>query len=159
MKTIHSLLCFLLASRSETNFDKYLDMTLIKSELRILILCFAKGPKKYLDNSITFVEMLSNVIEECKSPIKSINDITDLLNSIFISGAIRSKYLQAAYSYLGTILRKTVDCQKCFSTAAFVGNKIHSKTSDDMLDACNLFKKLFKTIIYLFWNPNKFLKK
>ena len=51
---------------------------------------------------------------------------------LFTSGGGRGEYLQAAYSYLGTILPTSVDCERCFSTAPFVDYKIRS---DGMLDA------------------------
>ena len=80
-----------------------MDTTLIKSELKALILRFAKGPDKNsisldLDNSISNV-----VIEECKSPIKSNNRLTDLDTQLskeldlFLSAGDRGEYLQAAY--------------------------------------------------------------
>ena len=50
---------------------------------------------------------------------------------LFTPGGGRGEYLQAAYSYLGTILPTSVDCERCFSTAPYVDNKIHS---DDILD-------------------------
>ena len=55
---------------------------------------------------------LFNDIEECKNPIKSINKITDLYIQLskeidlFTPGG---QNLQAAYSYLGTILQASVD--------------------------------------------------
>ena len=61
-------------------------------------MCFANGPEK---NS--------------KSPMKSINRVVDLDTELskeiylFTLGDCRGEYLQAAYSYLGTILPTSVD--------------------------------------------------
>ena len=50
-----------------------------------------------------------------------------------IIGALRQSCdLQAAYSYLGTVLPTSVDGERCLSTAPYVDYKIRS---DDMLDA------------------------
>ena len=43
---------------------------------------------------------------------------------LFTSGGGRGEHLQAAYSYLGTILSTSVDCERCFSTAPYVDYKI-----------------------------------
>ena len=145
----------------------------IKSELKTLILLSAKDPEKAaisldIDNWISdakkptsIAKKLFDAIKECKSPIKSINWVTDLDTQLstevdlFTSGGGRDKYLQAAYSNLGAILPTSVDCESCFPTAPYVDYKI---CSDDMLDALIFKKKLFKTIMYLFWNPNNFFK-
>ena len=94
------------------------------------------------DNSISDEEnpakKLFNAIEECKSSIKSINRVTDLDTqlskeiNLFTSEGGRVEYLQAAYSYLETILATSIDCERCFSTASYVDYKMRS---DDMLDA------------------------
>ena len=70
-----------------------------------------------LDNSISdeenptsIVKKLLDATEECKSSIKSINRINNLDTqlsieiNLFTSGGDRGEYLQAACSYLGTIL-------------------------------------------------------
>ena len=79
------------------------------------IMRFAIGPEKNSistdrDNSISFEEnptsitkKLFDAIEECKSPIKSINRITDYNTQLskgkdlFTSGGSRCEYLQATY--------------------------------------------------------------
>ena len=67
-----------------------MDTTLIKSELKVLNLRFANGLEKKsisldLDNSISdeenttsIAKKLFHAVEECRSPIKLINRITDL---------------------------------------------------------------------------------
>ena len=68
-----------------------MDSTLIKSKLKAFILCFVKGSEKKfhitrrLNNSIsheehpTFIaKKLFDAIEKSKSPLKSINRVTDL---------------------------------------------------------------------------------
>ena len=133
---------FLRNPNKEFDFDKDLNTTLIKSQLKALILRFAKFPEKksisldlgnsvsYEENRTSITKQLFDAIEECKSPIKSINWITDLDTQLFkeiylfASGSFRSEHLQAAYSYLGTILRTSVDCESCFSTAPYVDLKI-----------------------------------
>ena len=108
--------------------------TLIKFELKALIRHFSKDAEKeylslYLDNS---------TIEECKNTIKSISRVTDLDTQLskeiylFTSEGGRGEYLQGAYSYLGSILPTSVDCERCFSMAPYVDYKIRS---DNMLDA------------------------
>ena len=95
------LLNFLKNSNKETDFDRDLDRTLIKCELKALILQFAKGPGKNsisleLDNSISdenpfsIAKKLFDATEECKSPIKSImfKEI-----DLFTSGGDRGEYL------------------------------------------------------------------
>ena len=59
---------------------------------------------------------------------------------LFTSGC-RGEHLQAAYSYLGTILPTSVDCERCFSTAQYVDYKIRS---DDILDALIFLKNYLK---------------
>ena len=78
---MHSpLLNFFKHSNIESDFDKDLDTILIKSELKALILQFAKDPEKESDlgnsisgeeNPISIVKMLFDATEECQSPIKS----------------------------------------------------------------------------------------
>ena len=98
-----------------------MNATLIKFELKALILCFAKADVKIsmsldIDNSIsdeknpTYIAKLIgakdlfDVIEEYKSPIKSVNRVTDLDTplskeiDLFTSGGGRGEYLQAAHS-------------------------------------------------------------
>ena len=90
-------------------------------------------------------------------PIKSINSVTDLYAqlskeiNLFTLGDGTGEYLQAAYSYLGTILPTSVDCEWCFLTAPYVNYKIHL---DDRSDALIFLKNYLKQ----FWNPNNFLK-
>ena len=151
-----------------------MDTTLTKSELKALILRFAKGTEKKfhitwrLDNSISdegnptsIAKKLFDAIEEGKSHIKSINRITDLDTQLskeidlFTSEDGRVEYLRAAYSYLGTILPTSVDCETCISAAPYVDYKNSFRWH---VRCFNLFKKLFKTIIYLFWIANNFLK-
>ena len=60
---------------------------------------------------------------------------------LFISVGSRGEYLQAAYSYLATILPTNVDCRMCFSTVPYVGYKI---CSDDILDALICVKNYLK---------------
>ena len=61
--------------------------------------------------------------------MKSINRVTDLDTQLskeiglFTSDVGRGEYLQA-YSYLGTILPTSVDCERCFSMAPYVAYKI-----------------------------------
>ena len=75
---------FYLVLRKENNFDKDLYMTLIKSELKSLILRFAKGPEKNSKSldfdynisdegnpSTSIAKNLSNAIKECKRTMKS----------------------------------------------------------------------------------------
>ena len=138
------------------------------------ILHFAKGPEKMLYHSISdeenptsIVKKLFDAIEECKSPIKSINRVTELDNQLskeidlFTSGGVRGEYLQAAYlhlhlhSYLGTILPTTVDCVRYFSTAPYVDYKIRS---DDMLDASIFLKNYLKQLYTYFGIQIIFLK-
>ena len=69
---------------------KDVDTTLIKSKLEAFILPFVKGREKNsisldLDNSVldekkptSIAKKLFDAIEECKSPIKSINRLTNL---------------------------------------------------------------------------------
>ena len=118
-------------TNKQSDIDKDLDTTLIKSELKALILCFVSWRNFYiirrLDNNISDEENPTSIarklsIEECKSPIKSTNRVTDLDTQLskeidlFTWGGGRGEYLvQAAYSYLGTILSTSVDCEKCFS--------------------------------------------
>ena len=130
-RTVYSpLLNFLKNPNKESDFDKDLNSTLIKSELMALILHYAMLLD--LDNSISdeknptsIAKKLFDVIEECKSPIKSINRVayldTQLSKEIhlFISGGSRGEYSQAAYSYLGTISPTSVDCERCFSMATY----------------------------------------
>ena len=98
--------------------------TLIKSELKALILRFEKAPEKKfyitrrLDNSISdkknptsIAKKLFDAIEECKSLKKSINRVTQLSKK---KNRFRGEHLQAAYSYLGTILPTSVDWERCF---------------------------------------------
>ena len=113
--------------------------------MKALNLRFAKVPKK---NSISFdlvnsipdkeknptliAKKLFDAIEKCKSPIKSINRVTDLDTQLskainLFTGGIRGEYLRAAYSYLGTILPTNVDCERSFSTAAYVDHKNRTK--------------------------------
>ena len=66
---------------------------------------------------------------------------------LFTSEGGRGEYLPAAYSYLGTILPKSVDCEWYFSMAPYADYKIRS---DDMLDALIFFKELFKIIKIIF---------
>ena len=140
-----------------------MDTTLIKSELKALILCFAKAPEKnsislYLDNSVSdqenptsIAKKLFDVVEECKNPIKSFNRVTDLDTQLskeidlFVSGCFRVEYLSWNY---------------CFSTAPYVDYKIRSV---NMLDALIPVKNYLNYYYYnylkhLFWNPNNFLK-
>ena len=101
-------------------------------------------------NPTSITKKLFDAIEKCKSPIKSIKSVTNLDTQLskeiylFTSGGSRGKYLQAAYSYLGTILPTSmIDCGVLITK--FVQTTI-------------FFFKLFRTITYLFWNPNNFLK-
>ena len=77
-------------------------------------------------NSISIARKLFDAIEECKSSIKSIKRITNLNTQLsqeidlLTSRGNRDEYLQAAYSYPETILSKSVDCERCFSTASYV---------------------------------------
>ena len=81
------------------------------------------------------------------SPIKSINRVTDLDTQLsneidlFTSADGRCEYSQAAYSYLGTILSTSVDCERWFSTPPYVDYKI---CSDDMLDVSIFLKNNFE---------------
>ena len=70
--------------------------------------------------------MLFDAIEECKSLIKLINRVTDLDTQLskeiqlFTSGGGKGEYIQAAYSYFGTISPTSVDCERWFSLAPYV---------------------------------------
>ena len=96
------------------------------------------------ENPTSIGKQLFDAIEEWKSPIKSINRVTDLDTQLskeidlFTSEGGKGEYLQAAYSYLGTILPTSVDCERCFSMAPYVDYKIRS---DDMLNAFIFLKK------------------
>ena len=89
------------------------------------------------ENPTSIAKKLFDVTEECRSSIKSINRFTGLDTQLskeidlFTSGC-RDEHIQAAYSYLGTILPTSVDCERCFSIRPHVDYKIRS---DDMLDA------------------------
>lgn len=168
-RTAYSTLSnFLKNPNKKSDFDNNLDMILIKSELKVLILRFTKIPdtnnsmisleiddsvsdEKLEEAPISIVQKLNDAIEECKSPIKSVNKADDDLETqlskeidLFVSGGVRGKYLQAAYSYLETILPTSVDCERCFSTATYVGNKIRSRLSDETLDALIFLRNYLK---------------
>ena len=115
--------------------------TLIKSVLKALILCLEKGPEKnsiLLDlnksisdkeKSTSIAKKLFDAIEECQSPIKSINRVTDLNTQLskeiylFTSECGRGKYLEAAHM------------------SQYVNYKIRS---DDMLDTLIFLKNYLK---------------
>ena len=67
-----------------------------------------------LDFDTCIAKNLSDAIEEYKSPIKPINGVTDLDTQLFkeiylvTSGGVSGEYLQAVYSYLGTIISTSV---------------------------------------------------
>ena len=100
---------FLKNSNEEFDFDKSLDMTLIKSELKTLILRLTTKNKKIFYHSTSiiasqmrcFAKKLFDAIEEIKSLIKSINRVTDfdtqLSKRIYLStsGGGEAEYLQA----------------------------------------------------------------
>ena len=104
----------------------------------------------------SIAKKLFDAIEECQSPIKSINRVTDLDTQLskeiylFTSEAGRGKYLEAAYSLSWNYFNN-----KCFFnvTTCELQNSFRR-----YVRYFNIFKKLFKTIIYLFWNTNNFLK-
>lgn len=168
-RTVYATLSnFLKNPNKKSDFDNQLDMILIKTELKLLILRFAKNhgtnssitsleindstsDEELFDVPISIVQKLNDAIEECKSPTKALNSTNDDLETqlsieidLFVSGGIRGKCLQSAYSYLETILPTSVDCERCFSTAAYVGNKIRSRLSDETLDALIFLRNYLK---------------
>ena len=90
----------------------------------------------------SIAKKLFDAIEECQSPIKSINRVTDLDTQLskeiylFTSEAGRGKYLEAAYSLSWNYFNN-----KCFSTSQHVNYKIRS---DDMLDTLIFLKNYLK---------------
>ena len=73
-RTVYSLLLnFLKNPNKESDFDRDLNLTLIKYELKALTLRFVKGPA-YEGNPTCITKMLF----ECKSPTKSINRVAKL---------------------------------------------------------------------------------
>ena len=132
------LLKFFNNLNKESDFDKDLDTILMKA----LILRFSKGPEKNsislhrISDHIPTAKKLFDDTEGCRSPIKSINKVTDLDTQLsnginwFQSRGSRGEYLQAAYSYLGTVSKTYVECERYLSTTPYVDNK---NQSDDML--------------------------
>ena len=97
-------------------------------------------------NPTSFNKKLFDAIEECKRPKKSFNRVTDSDTQLskeidlFTGGGI-GEYLQAAYSYLGTILSTIVDCERWFLKVPYVDYKI---CSGGMLNALICFKNYLK---------------
>lgn len=152
-RTMYSTLSnFLKNPNKISDFDNKLDMVLLKKEIKLLISRFTKSA--VLNNSMISHEIDDSISDEDledhdvsivkklnKSPVKSlkseVNDIDTQLTkeiNLFQSEAIRGKYLQDAYNYLETILPTSVNCERFFSTAANVGNKIRSRLSDEKLN-------------------------
>lgn len=166
-RTISStVLNFLKNPDIKSDFDKHLDITSIKFEIKQLILRLLKKnnptdetqdvvdlslneeSQNQINNSIA--QKLEDAIAKCKSPQKCITkkeNIDDQLSKeidIFISGGMRGKYLQECYKYLKTVLPTSVECERCFSTASYVGNKIRSRLSDETLNALIFLRNYLK---------------
>lgn len=167
-RTIYStLLNFLKNPNLKSKMDEDFEMFLIKNEITNLMSRFKTNTTHNLsveeisvsdsdediviEETITIEKKLNDAIKNVKSPIKSINTVTDDIKSsidseikLFVSGGIRGTYLQAAYNHLLTILPTSVDCERCFSSASYIGNKIRSSLSDETLDAIIFLRAFLK---------------
>ena len=134
------------------DFDKDLDTTLIKFELKALILGFAKGPEKNsisldLDNSISdeenpnsIAKKLFDAIKECKSPIKSINSITDLDTQLSKEIDLHQKVVELNINKLHTAILELFYQQVLIATSIFQRDRM----SNYMLDALIFLKNYLK---------------
>ena len=120
------LLNFLKNPNKESDFDKDLDIILLKIWIKGINPAFCKmsWEKFYItlsheENPTSIAKKLLDAIEECKIPIKSINRVTDLNTQLskeidlFTSEGGRDEYLQAAYSYLDYKIRSDDDDVRC----------------------------------------------
>ena len=55
--------------------------------------------------------------------------------SFFEGGGIRGRHLEQAYKYLLSIPPTSIEAERAFSAAGYIGNKIRSRLGDDTLDA------------------------
>ena len=97
-----------------------------------------------LDNSISVKESPIPLLESSLVPLKNakalqnqlmewVTDLDTQLSKdkdLFTSGGGRVECLQAAFSYLGTVLSTSVDCERCFSTAPYIEKNSFQHSGD-----------------------------
>lgn len=62
--------------------------------------------------------------------------------SLFDNGRARGHHLELVYKYLLSIPPTSVEAERAFSAAGYIGNKLRSRLRDDTLDAL-LFLRLY----------------
>ncbi|XP_037823818.1 uncharacterized protein LOC119612145 [Lucilia sericata] len=163
-----TILNFLQNPNINSIFDQNVDITKIKYEIKKLNLRLNQdenssdstagneiniaSDEELEDDNVSIAQKLQNAIDQCKSPIRHIrNTDEDEFNSklnneiqMFVSEGIRGTILNITYKYLQTILPTSVECERCFSTAAYVGNKKRSRLSDETLNALIFLRNYLK---------------
>ncbi|GBP63319.1 hypothetical protein EVAR_41907_1 [Eumeta japonica] len=66
--------------------------------------------------------------------------------SLFENGGVRGYYLETAYKYLMSIPPTSVEPERAFSAAAYVGNKLRSRLGSQTLDALIFCDYIFKIL-------------
>ncbi|KAI8125127.1 hypothetical protein CVS40_4618 [Lucilia cuprina] len=141
-----TILNFLQNPNINSIFDQNVDITEIKYEMKKLNLRLnhdenssdstagnkinIASDEELEDDNVSIAQKLQNAIDQCKSPIRHIrNTDEDEFNSklnneieMFVSEGIRGTILNMTYKYLQTILPTSVECERCFSTAAYIFN-------------------------------------
>lgn len=158
-RTIYSTVINFLKNPSlKSEFDEDVSFHRIKKEIIDLVSRFKEtnilddssgdeSPNE--DKNLSIEKKLKDAIGKCISPKKS--DVVTGLEynvpreiEIFKNGGVRGPHIQAAYNYLLTIPPTSVDCERCFSSAAYVNNKIRSRLSDETLDALIFLRSYLK---------------
>lgn len=106
-------------------------------------------------HQLTLKEKLQEIEKSLRIIEPETKKRTDLLTSIkkelslFDNGGTRGHHLELVYKYLLSIPPISVEAERAFSAAGYIGNKLRSRLEDDTLDALlyffvYIFKNLFK---------------
>jgi hypothetical protein len=64
--------------------------------------------------------------------------------NLFENGGTRGHHLELAFKYLMSIPPTSIESERAFSAAAYIGNKLRSRLGDGTLDALLLLRSYFQ---------------